>query len=85
MKKFFVYPMIAVITATSAIVALVLIKTIKKTYGAKTNDENTTKHHEKPAILHKIHEVSKKSTRDIKPLIAHITKNFKPKSTIHNK
>lgn len=87
MKKFFVYPMIAVITIVSTFVALVLVKASKKPDAVKTkpNDENTIKHHKKPVIIDKIREVSKKSASKIKPLIVKITKKLKPKSKIHTK
>ena len=85
MKKFIIYPLLAILTPASVFVATVLIKAITNTYDIKITpkDENTNMHLKKSIIIDKIGEAGKKSVAKIKPLISKINKKVKEHSSLN--
>jgi len=81
MKKFIIYPLLAILTPASVFVVTVLIKAIANTYDIKITpkDENAKIHLKKSVIIHKIGEAGKKSAEKIKPLISKVTNKLKSK------
>jgi len=86
MNKLIIYPAIALVTAVSAVIGLIVVNVIAKNYDIELlpSDNNSGGHWKHHSIIQAITEARKNSANKVKPIIDKINKSVMSKVRVHS-
>jgi len=86
MNKLIIYPAIALVTAVSAVIGLIVVNVIAKNYDIELlpSDDHSGSHWKHHSIIQAITEARKNSANKVKPIIDKINKSVMSKVRVHS-